>query len=178
MDRIVTWPNVITVVRLILGLCGIWIARQSGWFILGLCVFFLCGMLPDSLDGYVARKYNQKSRIGEFIDPLADKILFYVAVVVLFLKFVSWPILLVLFAFDVMSTIIHFYKNGGAVKTGKWKFILQCSALGFFVLSALMNKKIIEFINISMESSVIANVVLAAALICAMHSLYHRYFKS
>lgn len=180
MDRTITvsnsltWPNAITIGRLFLGLVGIYVAWQSEWFISGLCVYFVFGMLPDALDGYIARKYGQKSRLGELLDPFADKVLFYVAIFALFSHFVWWTVFIPLAICDIISTIVHILKSGGAVWAGKWKFILQNGALILLVLAAFMNRKIIEVVSLSMEIALFANIVLVAALLCATYSLYHR----
>lgn len=164
MNRVFTWSNVITTCRMFFGTIGVYVALFPGYFFQGMAIFFILGLLPDALDGWVARAYDQRSRIGEFIDPLADKILFYLAVSVLFRHYVWWPIFILLFVCDVVSTVIHFYKNGGAVRSGKWKFILQCTALGFFTGSVMISKDFIAFANLSILS----------AFMCACHSLYHR----
>ncbi len=45
--------------------------------------------LSDAIDGYVARKMNQRSRLGAILDPLADKLLLVSAI--LTLTFTTWP---------------------------------------------------------------------------------------
>lgn len=79
-DRILTLPNAITVVRLctlpvfvylLFGEDDRWAA---GW------VLFLIGS-TDWLDGYLARRLGQVSTVGKILDPVADRLLFFVGVV-------------------------------------------------------------------------------------------------
>ena len=44
---------------------------------------FALAVISDALDGYLARKLNQESRIGSFLDPIADKILLLSATITL-----------------------------------------------------------------------------------------------
>jgi cardiolipin synthase (CMP-forming) len=78
-DRILTLPNVITLVRLctlpvfvylLFGLDDRWAA---GW------VLFAIGS-TDWLDGYLARRLGQVSNVGKILDPVADRLLFFVGV--------------------------------------------------------------------------------------------------
>ena len=55
------------------------------WTALGLFVF---AAATDGVDGYIARRFNQKSKFGAFIDPLADKFLLITAIV--FLSAFPW----------------------------------------------------------------------------------------
>jgi len=61
---------------------------------------FAIASLSDALDGYVARHFNQKSKLGVILDPLADKLLMLAAVCTL--SFSAWPAKLPLY-FVVLS---------------------------------------------------------------------------
>jgi cardiolipin synthase len=78
-DRILTIPNVITVVRLSLLPVFVWLLfgredRASAAWLLA-----VLGS-TDFLDGYIARHFNQVSTIGKVLDPVADRLLFFVGV--------------------------------------------------------------------------------------------------
>lgn len=59
---------------------------------------FVVAALTDSLDGYVARHYNQVSTFGKFIDPLADKLLVFAALLIFVEngQMVSWACMIVI----------------------------------------------------------------------------------
>ena len=50
-------------------------------------LIFIISSLTDFLDGYIARKYNQQTVFGEIIDPIADKLLVSVALILIVHKF-------------------------------------------------------------------------------------------
>jgi len=78
-DRILTVPNVITVVRLLCVPIFLWLLfdqhkRAEAAFLLGALG------ATDFADGYIARHFNQVSTVGKILDPTADRILLIVGV--------------------------------------------------------------------------------------------------
>ncbi|MCU0594790.1 MAG: CDP-alcohol phosphatidyltransferase family protein [Desulfobacterota bacterium] len=76
-----TIPNLITAFRIILAPVFV-IYLINDRLTSALIVFLVC-MISDGIDGMVARLFNQKSRLGAYLDPLADKTLLVTAFVLL-----------------------------------------------------------------------------------------------
>ncbi|MFW5487053.1 MAG: CDP-diacylglycerol--glycerol-3-phosphate 3-phosphatidyltransferase [Desulfovibrio sp.] len=71
--RVWTLPNVLTIFRILLTPVFILLFLQGGyWWALSI---FTVAALTDGLDGFIAKRYAQISRLGEVLDPLADKAL-------------------------------------------------------------------------------------------------------
>ena len=66
--------NLLTFSRIILAAVIFVLLMSSDGYLLALILFIFAG-ITDFLDGYLARKYNSVSKIGEILDPIADKIL-------------------------------------------------------------------------------------------------------
>ncbi len=81
-NRVWTIPNVLSIIRLAGVPVFLWLIlgpEEDGW---ALVVLMLSG-ITDYLDGYLARKLNQTSKLGEILDPVADR-LYILATVVAF----------------------------------------------------------------------------------------------
>jgi cardiolipin synthase len=79
-----TVPNLITILRIIL--TPIFIIYLLNDKPLPALILFILAGISDAADGLIARVFNQKSKLGAFLDPLADKILLISAFVVLAVK--------------------------------------------------------------------------------------------
>tara|TARA_B100000925_G_C21975398_1_gene459883 strand:- start:83 stop:622 length:540 start_codon:yes stop_codon:yes gene_type:complete len=66
--------NIITFSRIFLSIVIFGILMLKNYYFLALVLFFIAG-LTDYLDGFLARKFNLSSEVGEILDPIADKIL-------------------------------------------------------------------------------------------------------
>jgi CDP-diacylglycerol--glycerol-3-phosphate 3-phosphatidyltransferase len=108
-------------------------------------LIFIVAAASDGIDGYIARHYNQKSRLGVVLDPLADKGLLLAAIITLSLsnwsyEFPLWfPVLVI--ARDIVivagAFVLHFMNGTVKVRpswTGKVATFLQMVAIGLCML--------------------------------------------
>ena len=140
--------NILTIGRmallpLIIGL--FYLESAWGGWAMGLCfILYVIASVTDYFDGVIARKYNQITAFGTFMDPISDKI--FVATLLLLLAAFGkitgvWLLLVILiFAREFLVSGLREYlgpKNITVPVTvlAKWKTFAQMFAIGFLILS-------------------------------------------
>ena len=104
-------------------------------------VIFALAALLDALDGYVARKFNQVTELGKFLDPVADKLLVLSALAVMTAQNRAPMLaLLLIVAREVLVTNLRTQRlkkslEVAADKTGKFKAVIQMLAILMLILN-------------------------------------------
>jgi cardiolipin synthase (CMP-forming) len=83
-SRIITVPNLLTIVRMALIPVFVSLLFYQK-FLLALSVFIIAG-ITDGLDGLLARRFHQQSPLGRILDPIADKMMLVTSFVVLSMR--------------------------------------------------------------------------------------------
>ncbi|HLO68068.1 MAG TPA: CDP-alcohol phosphatidyltransferase family protein [Holophaga sp.] len=78
---VITFPNILTLLRI----CAVPFFAIAVWYgrTAEACILFAAAGMTDLLDGWIARRFNQKSTLGAILDPAADKLLMTTAFVLL-----------------------------------------------------------------------------------------------
>jgi len=151
-------PNILTVMRL-LAAPGVPMAYlmfpspMADWVAL---ILFVGAALTDFLDGYLARKWNQTSKFGRMLDPIADKVMVMIALVVIvslssgnLLVVWQWQDFLILIAVSAImfreifvSGLREFLGANASTlqvtKLAKWKTTLQMVAVIALLLGHML----------------------------------------
>ena len=94
-------PNLICIVRILL-VPPVVILMLEGNFALALTLFAIAGA-SDGLDGFLARRFNWRSRLGAILDPLADKLLMASSYITLgWLGLLPWWLVVLVLGRDVV----------------------------------------------------------------------------
>lgn len=83
-NNLTSIPNILTLIRI--GLIPIFVLAfylPFSWSHIATAAIFAAAAITDMLDGYLARKLGQVSALGTFLDPVADKLMIAVALVLL-----------------------------------------------------------------------------------------------
>ena len=142
-------PNKLTVIRMLLvpilvivsliNIPGEILNIPIGYWIMD--IIFVIGSLTDKIDGYLARKNDQVTNFGKFLDPIADKILVISALIILVgqSKIPTWiPIIVIFREFAVSGyRLIAIEENGDVIAANKWgkiKTVTQMIAITITII--------------------------------------------
>lgn len=135
-------PNLLSLSRIFLIPLFLYLIFQpSPWLKFSALVVFGIASITDFLDGWSARKLNQQTEMGKFLDPLADKFL-VIATMIGFLMLdpliPAWMVVVIL-GRDVLITFLRYaaIKKGGSLRTsrfGKWKTAFQMISIVIIIM--------------------------------------------
>jgi cardiolipin synthase len=98
-------PNLLTLTRLIF-VPFVIVAIQQGKYTLALVIFVAAG-ITDLFDGLLARMLKQKTTVGQYLDPIADKLLLSTMFLMLSIAhIIRWPVTILVFSRDIIILIV------------------------------------------------------------------------
>ena len=137
-DRFLTIPNILTVLRIILVPVTLILICKD--LMLWALLTFLVACGTDMIDGHIARKYNMISKIGIWLDPLADKLMALgVVVTFAFCKIIPFWVLFTLLGKELIMLIggVIIMHNGFSTPSNKYgkiaAFIMNASVAACFI---------------------------------------------
>ncbi|MCJ1714421.1 CDP-alcohol phosphatidyltransferase family protein [Curtobacterium sp. VKM Ac-2922] len=107
-----TWPNLITMVRFLLIPVYVVLVVQGhpGWALVSLVVLGV----SDWADGFIARRFDQGSKLGKVLDPIADRLAIIAIVLSLVLVgLLPWIVVVLVVAVDVVLAVLSSVWFGG-----------------------------------------------------------------
>ncbi|MDF3820287.1 CDP-diacylglycerol--glycerol-3-phosphate 3-phosphatidyltransferase [Leptospira sp. 96542] len=149
-------PNLLTTLRVVALPFFIFALFQKEWgYQIFAFVLFALASLTDLVDGYLARKWNQQTEFGKFLDPLADKFLVigcFVTFLFIHEPIEVWMVILIV-SRDMLITCLRYIavRSGTSLRTtmmGKVKTAFQMGAiLTILVIFMLISGKRRAMIN-------------------------------
>jgi len=173
---VLTIPNLLTSIRIILVpvvLLFIWlntpVMRLWSW------IFYTIATVTDFFDGYLARKSGTVSVSGKLLDPLADKFIVNLTLVLLVsMQEISvWPVIIILarefYIFGIRSLAMEHDLVIAADIWGKTKTMLQMFALPFFMIN---QKTILDLVSINWDPSGVGYFLIWSSIVFSLISAF------
>jgi cardiolipin synthase len=109
-----TWPNAVSALRLLGVPLFLWLVLGPEADVLALLLLMASG-ITDWLDGFLARRLNQASKLGEILDPVADRLYILAVVIGLAVRdIIPWWVALILPARDALLwCLVPFLRTRG-----------------------------------------------------------------
>jgi CDP-diacylglycerol--glycerol-3-phosphate 3-phosphatidyltransferase len=133
-----TLPNRLSILRILfIPVIVFFISTQEDGLLLASCLLFIIAGITDGLDGYLARKMNLTSKLGLYLDPIADKLLVSSVLITLtyYRQIPLWVTLILvgreflingLRAFYAMEGIAIYPSSSGKIKTALQLIGISC----------------------------------------------------
>ena len=147
--------NLITVSRMVLGAIIFVLLTRTELYWYAFIIFFIAS-ITDYFDGYLARKYNLVSQLGEILDPIADKILIVFLLFAIAVNLTSYYIgflSAVIITREIWVGALRDYnarqKNTNATKVtflAKIKTTIQLFTISTYLLGLSLNNMLIVLI--------------------------------
>ena len=146
MKRLINVPNVVTFSRIVLIplIIGLYYLPEDwlSWHAKNLAatVVFIVAAITDWLDGYLARRLNQMSAFGAFLDPVADKLIVAGALIVLLhLKRVDMLVALIIIGREIaISALREWMASIGKSKSVAVAFVGKVKTLSQMIAIPLL----------------------------------------
>ena len=142
---------------------------------------FILAAATDKLDGYVARRSKQITTLGQFLDPLADKLLIAAALIALVAqdRVAAW-VAMVIIGREIAVSVLRIIGVSQGVsipadKYGKLKTVLQ---IVYVVYVLVPTADIAEFIHVSTDVALIIQWVLAVVVVIVTLASGVNYFRN
>jgi CDP-diacylglycerol--glycerol-3-phosphate 3-phosphatidyltransferase len=149
-----TLPNLLTLSRILAVPILVFLLWRPGWWDYGITFVLYCLVgITDYFDGYLARAQGTVSRLGQFLDPIADKIM-VVAVIAMLVTTRQPGAVPIIWGFHIIPALVILLREitvsglreflaGLQVSVpvsalAKWKTALQMFALGALILSGAL----------------------------------------
>ena len=149
-------PNILTIARIIITPFFLWtiLSESLPHRFLIACIVFSIGAITDAVDGHLARKNNQITNFGKFLDPIADKVLTTSAL----LAFMSmglcniWIVMLVLTREFAIASVRMIAASGGVViPANVWGKIKTVTQMVFTIAIMILGEVYFAIENYSQE---------------------------
>ena len=153
-----TIPNILTIIRLLaapgLAVMFLYFDRPyADWFAL---LLFLLASITDWFDGYLARIWRQETKLGAMLDPIADKAMVVIALMVIvgYSSMSPWlvlPATFILFREVFISGLREFVGDSpidlSVTVLAKWKTTSQMLSIALLFAQGVVEHYVVKYIN-------------------------------
>ena len=175
-------PNVLTIVRIVLTLFAIVLVSFDITNIYTyLLIVFIIAAVTDWADGYLARKYHIVSDFGKVFDPLADKVLAFVLLIMLYGSGVVAPvIILLLIVRDLVIDNVRAFFASKVVIPAIFTAKAKTATIFALIILALVTLALEGNTYTQLATTIVAYMSLALSYISAAqyaHIFYREYTR-